>query len=437
MVFAGLLSGIRSFTGRKVVVGSIKEKISSICKSKDARAVAGNFMWLSVLQVASYAFPLITMPYLARVIGVEGFGKIAFASAIMVWIQTIADWGFNLTATRDVAQNRENHQKVSEIFSNVLWARCLLMLIALGVLLLLIGIVPKFRDEWEVILVTFLMIPGHILFPDWFFQAVEQMKYITIFNVLMKFIFTVAVFLFIKQPEDYILQPLFTSLGYVISGMIAFYYILKKWKIKLQKPSWNATLQTIKSSTNVFINNLAPNLYNSFSTVLLGFFGGGVANGIYDGGLRFFNIGNQLLHIFTRTFFPFLSRKPEKHGQFVLISLSVSVLMAFVLFVMAPWLVSVMLSPEFVDSAVVLRILAISYVFLSLSDIYGSCYLIVNKKEHILRKITIGCSLVGFVVAWPLIYFFSYIGAALTVTISRLLLGITTLIIAKRIMKHE
>lgn len=418
-------------------MNKLRAKISQVAKNKDAKAVAGNFMWLSVLQVASYAFPLITMPYLARVIGVDGFGKIAFASAIMLWIQTIADWGFNLTATRDVAQNRDNHQKVSDIFSNVLWARCLLMLLSLGVLLLLIGVVPKFRNEWEVILVTFLMIPGHILFPDWFFQAVEKMKYITILNVLMKFIFTVAVFLFIKQPEDYILQPFFTSLGYVISGIIALYFILVKWGVKLQKPNWNATLQTIKSSTNVFINNLAPNLYNSFSTVLLGFFGGGVANGIYDGGIKFFNIGNQLLHIFTRTFFPFLSRKPEKHSLFVLISLSVSILMAFVLFAIAPWIVSIMLSPEFANSATVLRILAISYIFLSLSDIYGSCYLIVNKKERILRKITIGCSLVGFVVAWPLIYFFSYIGAALTVAISRLLLATTTLIIAKRIMKHE
>ncbi len=416
-------------------MNKLTKKISSLSKNKDAKTLAGNFMWLSALQVAGYVFPLITMPYLARVIGVEGFGKIAFASAIMVWIQTIADWGFNLTATRDVAQNRENLQKVSEIFSNVLWARCLLMFLSLGVLLLLIGVVPKFREEWDVILVTFLMIPGHIFFPDWFFQAVERMKYITILNVLMKFIFTVAIFLFIKQPEDYILQPLFTSLGFVISGLIALYYILGKWGIKLQRPNWKATLQTIKASTDVFINNLAPNLYNSFSTVLLGFFCGGVANGIYDGGARFFNIGNQLLHIFTRTFFPFLSRKPEKLSQFVLISLSASVLMALGLFIAAPWVINIMLSSEFADSVIVLRILAVSYIFLSLSDIYGSCYLIVNKRERTLRKITIACSFAGFLIAWPLVYYLSYIGAALTVMISRLLLGTTTMIVAKQIIK--
>jgi PST family polysaccharide transporter len=418
-------------------MSSIKQKISSITKNKEAKTLAGNFMWLSLLQVAGYVFPLITMPYLARVIGVEGFGKIAFAAAIMVWIQTIADWGFNLTATRDVAQNRDNPQKVSEIFSNVLWARCALMLLSFIVLVLLIFIVPKFRENCSIILVTFLMIPGHIFFPDWFFQAIEKMKYITILNVLMKLIFTIAVFIFIKQPEDYILQPLFTSLGYVVSGLIALYYIVYKWDIKIHKPNGRGVLQTIKRSTDVFINNLAPNLYNSFSTVLLGFFGGGIANGIYDGGVRFFNIGSQLLHIFTRTFFPFLSRRPEKHNQFTTITIGVTVVMAVILYVGAPWLVEFILSPEFADSVIVLRILAVSLIFVTLSSVYGSCYLIIHNQERLLRKITVYSSLSGFIIAWPLIYYFSYIGVALTVAFSRFLLGAFTMYFAKRDMNQN
>ena len=418
-------------------MSSIKQKISSITKNKEAKTLAGNFMWLSLLQVAGYVFPLITMPYLARVIGVEGFGRIAFAAAIMVWIQTIADWGFNLTATRDVAQNRDNPQKVSEIFSNVLWARCVLMLLSFIVLVLLILLVPKFRENSSIILVTFLMVPGHIFFPDWFFQAIEKMRYITILNVLMKLIFTIAVFIFIKQPEDYILQPLFTSLGYVVSGLIALYYIVYKWDIKIHKPNGRGVLQTIKRSTDVFINNLAPNLYNSFSTVLLGFFGGGIANGIYDGGVRFFNIGSQLLNIFTRTFFPFLSRKPEKHNQFAMLTIGVTVVMAVILYVGAPWLVEFILSPEFADSVIVLRILAVSLIFVTLSSVYGSCYLIIHNQERLLRKITVYSSLSGFIIAWPLIYYFSYIGVALTVAFSRFLLGAFTMYFAKRDMNQN
>ncbi len=82
-------------------------KINNIKKSGDSRTLIANFGYLTLLQVAGYIFPLITIPYLAKVIGVDSFGKITFASAIIVWFQTITDWGFNYTATRDVAKNRQ------------------------------------------------------------------------------------------------------------------------------------------------------------------------------------------------------------------------------------------------------------------------------------------------------------------------------------------
>lgn len=409
----------------------IKAKISRIAKNKEAKTVAGNFMWLSLLQVAGYVFPLITMPYLARVIGVEGFGKIAFASAIMVWIQTIADWGFNLTATRDVAQNRENPQKVSEIFSNVLWARCLLMVVSFIVLLILIVAIPQFKENSDVILVSFLMVPGHILFPDWFFQAVERMKYTTILNVIMKLIFTLAVFIFIKDKDDYILQPLFTSLGFVVSGAIALYIIINRWKVKLYKPNWKNIKYTIKSTTDVFINHLAPNLYNSLSVVLLGFFGGGVANGIYDGGNKFFAIICNLLNTITRAFYPFLSRRKDFHSKFVKIVVLIATFFSIITFILAPWLVETMLSSEFSESIIVVRILSISLIFYVLSTAYGTCYLIINNREKVLRQSTIICSVTGFLIAIPLIYHYTYIGVALTVTISRALLGISAMLISK------
>lgn len=399
--------------------------------SRDARTVAGNFVWLSLLQVASYVFPLITMPYLARVIGVEGFGKIAFAMAVMVWIQTIADWGFNLTATRDVAQNRDDANKVSEIFSNVLWARCLLMGLSFVVLLLLIVAIPTFRENWEVLLVSFLIIPGHILFPDWFFQAIEKMKYITVLNVLTKLIFTLAIFVFIKEPGDYILQPLLSALGFAVSGVIALYIILRRWGYKLYAPKFGTIIETIRSSTDVFINNLAPNLYNSLSVVLLGIFSGGIANGIYDGANKFINIVCNILNALTRAFFPFLARKKKHFSMYVKIVLSIAVVTSVAMWFAAPWLVDILLSPEFSESVIPIRILSISLIFYVMSSAYGSCNLIINKRERVLRQLTVLCSVIGLIIAVPLIYFYSYIGVALTVTISRALLGLSSMWISK------
>ena len=416
---------------------SIKNKLIRIHKSKDARVLCENFAYLSLLQIAGYIFPLITMPYLARVIGVEGFGKIAFASGIMVWIQTIADWGFNYTATRDVAKNRNDEKKVSEIFSNVLWARCALMVISFVVLLILMLLIPKFKENSVVILVTFLMIPGHIMFPDWFFQAMERMKYITILNLISKLLFTMAVFIFITNKEDYILQPLFVSLGFVISGIVAMYYILIRWQVQLHRPSFKAIKGTIKNSTDVFINNLMPNLYNSFSVVLLGTWGGSISNGKLDAGNRFVNIVQQFMQIISRVFYPFLSRRIEKHGLYVKFNIIVALGLSIMLFFNAPLLINIFFTDEFHDSILVLKILSISILFLSLSNVYGTNYMIISGHEKKLRNITAVSSVIGFLISFPLIYYWDFVGAAITITLTRGILGIGIMWCALKLKRVE
>lgn len=411
----------------------ISRYIRCILKSKDGRVLVSNFGYLSLLQIAGYVFPLITMPYLARVIGADGFGKIAFASAIIVWVQTIADWGFNLTATRDVARNRDDKEFVSRIFSNVFWARCFLTVICGLLLGVLICIVPYLRENAFVIIITFLLVPGHILFPEWFFQALEKMKYTTIFNLLIKLLFTIAVFVFIHDKDDYIIQPLLTTIGYLLCGVCSFYLILRRWKFKLYKPNWIDVFATIKNSTDVFLNNLMPNLYNSFSVMLLGFWGGFVANGIYDGGNKIPTIFYQLQSVLSRCFFPFLSRKPNKHHVYAQLNIGLSVLGALLLIVLAPWIIRLVLGDEFEQSISVMRILSCSVVFLAMSYTYGTNYLIIFHKEKQLRNLSILSSLLGMCMAIPLVYYFTYIGAAVTVLLCRGLLGIGSYILVKRI----
>jgi len=419
------------------VKNKIRKGVKRIGGNKDATVLLSNFGYLSALQIAGYIFPIITLPYLARVIGVDSFGKIAFASAIMVWFQTVADWGFNFTATRDVAQNRDNNEKVSEIFSNVFWARCLLMIFSFLLLLLALFLVPKFRENQTIILITFLIVPGHIMFPDWFFQAMERMKYITILNVLSKFLFTIAVFVFIKEKSDFILQPLFTSMGFIVSGAIAMYFILGRWKIKLLRPSPKVILSTIKGSTDVFINNIMPNLYNSFSVVLLGFFGGSVSNGKLDVGGKFVGLSQQFMNVISRSFFPFLSRRIDKHNLYVKINLYISILFSILLFLLAPILVKLLFTSEFYDAIPVLQIMSFSTVFLSLSNIYGTNYMIIQGHEKQLRNITFIGSLVGFVLSFPLIYYFDFIGAALTITISRGILGVSIAVKGQKLKQQK
>lgn len=415
----------------------MSSKYKKILKNEEGRVITTNFSYLFLLQIASYLFPLVTMPYLARVIGAEGFGHIAIASAVIMWIQTISDWGFNYTATRDVAKNRDDKEKVSHILSNVIWAKFILLFFSFFILLLLIYFVPIFRENYLVILITFLMVPGHILFPDWFFQALERMKYITILNLLSKLLFTIAIFVFIKEKSDYIYQPLFISLGFILSGIISLYYIFVKWEYKFYKPELKSIFITIKGSTNVFINNIAPNLYNSFSVVLLGIYSTSIQNGIYDAGKKFTTIIYNFMNIFTRVFFPYFSRKSQGYKVYAISSILLSVFLVALIIILAPFLINIFFGSEFADSVIILRITAVSLIFLMIDSVFGINFLLVKGYDKILRNITMVSSIIGFLLAFPLVKYFSAIGVAVVYTFTSALIGVGSMIYACKIKKKN
>lgn len=412
------------------------KRIRQILKSKDGKAIAENFTYLSLLQVASYVFPFITIPYLSRVIGVDGFGYLAFAAAIIVWVQTIVDWGFGFSATREVAKNRENKEKLSEIFSNVFWARTILSIICFIILVILTCFIPILQQNWLVIFMSFLMIPGQILFPEWFFQGMEKMKYSTLCNIFIKFAFTIAIFFVITKKEDYIYQPLLTSIGSVIAGIVSYYIISIKWHVRMLAPNINNIIVYLRGSYDIFIGNLFPTMYNNFSAVLLGAIGTPIANGIYDGGNKFVTVVQNFVAIIGRTFYPYLSRHSDKHNVYAIINLTVVAAASITLFFAAPFIVHLFLTPEFEDSISVLRIMAFSIFFLGLGTVYCVNYLFVKGYDREARNITIISSIIGFFLAFPLIKWYSFIGAAINVTLTRAIMGVLYMIVAKKHMRR-
>lgn len=412
-------------------MNSIIDIYSNVIKSRDARRVISNFSYLSILQIGSYVLPILTYPYLARVIGVEGFGKIAFAMSIVVYFTTITDWGYNFSATRDVARNRDDVESISRIYSVVTTSKLFLLFISIIILAALLLFVPRLKEDVLLYILSFFIVIGQTIFPEWLFQGLENMKLIVILNLISKLLFTFLIFIFIKSPDDYILQPLFSGCGYILSGLISLYFVHKRIKLKYEIPSFKDVFVSVKRSFDVFLNNLMPNLYTSVSVLILGFWGGSIANGILDGATKFYSICAQFLNVMSRAFFPFLSRRLEKHLVYVRVKLTVTIVFSLILFLGADFLIKTFLSNSFQESVLPLRIFAISLIFHSLTNIYGTNYLILIGKEGLLRKITVYVSVLCFTLAFPLIYYFSYIGAVFTISFARILLGSIVYIVAK------
>lgn len=399
--------------------------IKRIISNKDARILFSNFIWLSLLKVVGFLLPLVTLPYLSRVIGLDNFGKIAFAASVVYFFELFTDFGFNYTATRDVAKNRNDIEKVTLIFSNVFWAKTVLMILSLILLVIIICCSSECRTYGLLLFFTFLYIPGHIIFPDWFFQAMEDMKYITILNVISKLFFTMMIFMVINNPSDYIYQPLLIAGGYVISGILSLFFIRYRYGIALRKTNFCEVYNTIKNSFNMFICQFVPSLYSNLSVIFLQKFWGPSASGIFSSGKKFPDVASQISALISRVFYPYLIRRIDRHKFFVWVNLLVSMFLCIVLFLSSNLLVEVFYTTEFMAASKVIKVFAISLPFSFFETSWGNNYLVVVGKEHLLRNNIFVGSVLGVLLSIFLIKNYGYIGAAYTFLLTRIYFALT------------
>lgn len=393
-------------------MGNYKVGMKRIAKNKDAHKLASNFGYLALLQVANNIFPFISMPYLARVLGVEKFGILAIGTAVVAYFQSITDYGFDYTTVRKLARKREDNEYISNVTSLTFAAKFVLMIGCALILALLCALVPYFRGYALVLFATFLYIPGHILFADWFFQAVEDMKYITILSVISKFIFTVLVFVFIKQESDYILQPILVAFGYAASSIVCIYIMRSKYKVKFICPSLKSLIQELKEGFDMFITLFLPTVYTNLNIIILGSSQGAKATGIYNGASKFTGLAFRVFSTISRTVYPYFARRMDKHKLYVYVSLSIAVVISLFLFVLAKPLVLIFLGEEFLSTMPVLRIVAFTPIAMSITNSYGVNYLVLRGKENIMKKIIIVITVVGCVIGMLGAYYYSYIGVA-------------------------
>ncbi|RKX19382.1 MAG: flippase, partial [Candidatus Zixiibacteriota bacterium] len=225
-----------------------------ILKNEKYGRLIGNFFSLSFLQGANYLLPLISLPYLVRIMGAEGYGQVMFAYSFIQYFVVLTDYGFNLSATRSVSVNRDNSTKISEIVCSVLIIKTIFLIIGFGIMCAVVFSVPQFRADWMLFLLTYGIVIGQAYFPIWFFQGMEKMKYITALNITARLIFTVFIFVLIRERSDYLYFPILYSIGFITAGLISLYIIFWQFKVKPVLPSFKIIQGYFKESTQFFLS---------------------------------------------------------------------------------------------------------------------------------------------------------------------------------------
>ncbi len=401
----------------------MKEKIKSFTNSKEKKRLFSNFLSLSLLQGANYLLPLITFPYLVRVLGVEKFGLLAFAGATVAYFSILTDYGFNLTATREVSIHRANPVKLNEIFSSVILIKLFLMCMSFFLLLVLLFEFEMFGAHFEIYILTFGMVVGQVLLPQWFFQGMERMKYITFLNITAKLFFTIAIFVFIDRESDYWKVPMFNALGQISAGLIAFYIIGKDFNVRLKIQNISVLKHYVVDGWHIFISNIAISLYTVSTTFILGIFTNSTVVGYYAIAEKIKGAVQGLLSPAMQTVYPYLSKKLKEDvsegmrflRQTTIYVGGVSFLLSLMLFVFAPQIIHFVAGAAYERSILVLRIIAFLPFIIALSNIFGIQTMLNFDRKKAFSNILISGSVLNILLSLVLVPLFEEVGSAVSV----------------------
>src|SRR5690606_16107901 len=204
------------------------------------------------------------------------------SASLVAYFQSLTDFSFRITATRDVAIFKDNQKKLNLIYSKVLSVKFVFLIFSYLIIAFLVALVPQFNEYKIIYFSSSLMLFGYAIFPEWFFQGIEKMRYITFLNVGVKLFFTIMIFVFIREKDDFWMYPLLQSSGFIGAGLIGQYILIRKYKLKLSFLPLQKIIRVIKENVPVFINQFIPTLYNNSSVFLLGLLSSNMIVGIYN-----------------------------------------------------------------------------------------------------------------------------------------------------------
>jgi len=351
--------------------------IKKLKKDRDKRKLLENFISLSILQSVNYILPLVTLPYLVRVLGPEKFGLIAFAQSFMQYFVVLTDFGFNLSATREVAIHRDNKEKLSEIFSSVMTIKFVLLMISFMIMSIIVFSFEKFRKDWLIFYFTFGVVVGQVIFPVWFFQGMEKMKYITFLNVTAKLIFTLLIFVLIHKVSDYIFVPLINSFGFLVSGFLAIWIITKDFKIKFYIINKNTLIKYLKSSFQFFLSRVSVSLYTSTNTFILGLFTTEKEVGYYSIAERLYLALQQFYHPLVNALYPYVAHKKNIRlfKNIFKACIFTNIIFVSILFIFSNKLIELIFGIGFEPSAIIFKIFLLSNLVVVPSILLGYPFL--------------------------------------------------------------
>lgn len=327
------------------------------------KVLVSNFSYLAVLQMVTLLVPIITLPHLFGVLGDTTWGVVLLAQSVALYLGILVSFGFNISATKDISIHRDDTSKISEIVSSVFVLKGALFLISLIIISILIYTIPFFKDYKLLFLLSMWLCLYEFIFPIWYFQGLEKMKYITFINLGSRFIFLILIFILITKESDYILVPVINGIGSIFSGLIAMLIIFKKDKVKFFIPKISTLTYYFKESSLIFLSNLSQ-LYIKMNKIIIGAFIGVDQVAYYDVAEKITNLMKVPISLISQTVFPKIVK--DKNLSFIRsilkINLAIQIVLLLIVIPAAPFLIELISGKDIPLATTSLIILSLTVI---------------------------------------------------------------------------
>lgn len=368
-----------------------------------------NFFYSALLTLANYVFPLITYPYVSRVLGVTGIGICNFVDNIVNYFIVFSTMGIFVIGVREIAAVRSGEQERSKVFSSLLTLNGLMTLAAALVLTLAIFLVPKLAAYRTLLFLGVAKLIAHSLSLEWFFRGVEEFKYITNRSIIIKTLYVVAVFLFVRQAEDYGVYYLLLTLAVVANTLVNVRYARRYVSFSLK----GVDLKRFAAPFFILgLNYILTSFYSTLNVVYLGFVQGAEQVGYYTSATKILTIVTALISAFTTVMLPRMSAvltdgKLEEFRTYVNNAFRILFLVGipgvFLLFTLSPDIVRVISGAGYEGAVVPMRIVAPMLIISGLDQILIMQIMMPMKEDRqILINSAIGAA-VGIVLNFALV----------------------------------
>lgn len=330
-------------------------------KVRNNKVIFQNTGYLSIIEIIRLAMPFIALPYIIRIIGIDKYGIAVFAQTIVSYFSIFINWGLDVTAVRDVSVFQKNRDKLNVIVSTVLTLKSALFVLASLFFLLCIFFNDFLHQHKFIFFFAFINCISDIIFPTWFYQGIEKMKYLTLIRTTSIFFYVITIFIFIKSVSDYEKVVLLQSLGNIFAGLISLYLLLVVERIKFILPTFKLLKKAFISSSPFFISRLSVLLNATMAKTVSGICFSMPIVSAFDIAQKIATVALIPMQMLNQAVYPHIAKTLNIVfvRKFFILNTLLSISVAFLMFLLSPLAIHYFVGETLQETVVLSKILSL------------------------------------------------------------------------------